>query len=205
MVDPDQLSFFDTSDCKAVLTEMGPMRDLQKYFDKCRMMLMDIGIPVGKVSELKTSAKLNRWGECRRLDNGSYSISINRCLLDPRNSEDGLICTLLHEMLHTYPGCMNHGLEWQIRAAYVNQHYGYNIKAQTDSKEKGVVARPTRENRAKYIVMCSQCGASVYRLRASRLTEHPEKYRCKKCSGSVIVKMLSRSEMDVDEDAYACC
>lgn len=60
----------------------------------------------------------------------------------------------------------------------MNEAYGYAI-ARTDTCEKLGVEDTVQ---ARYLVVCTRCGAQFRRSRKSRLVEHPERYRCR-CGG----------------------
>lgn len=92
------------------------MYNLNNAFHSCLDMVINAGINPGNIVEVipNTRAK-SRWGQCKRVS-GGYSININIDLLDERNDYKGLENTLIHEILHTVDGCMNHGPNWK-RAA----------------------------------------------------------------------------------------
>lgn len=167
------------------------MRDLKTYYRICRNELLDIGIHPGYIAKLvvNTRAK-NRWGLCKMLPNGTYQISISSALLDERCDVSGLKNTILHELLHTCPGCMSHGPEWKRLANKVNAAYGYNIKRCNDSEEKGVSKDMEAEkaNTAKYLLACPKCGRLYPRYRMSQLIQHPEEGMCSNCLSPLIRK-----------------
>lgn len=137
-----------------------------------------LGIPISKQIEphVKINRRaLNRLGCCRR-QGGGYVIE-----LAARVAEGGgESCreTLAHELLHTCPGCQNHGGLWKEYARRMNEAYGYQIRrVATEETAESVQPRPF-----KYIIRCERCGAEIGRYRASPLTRHPERYRCR-CGG----------------------
>ena len=83
-----------------------------------------------------------------------------------------------HEVLHTCPGCANHGPAWKGWAAQMNRAYGYCIQTTDTHQALGLVdQRPVR-----YLVVCSRCGQRLSRMKRSPLVDHPERYRCP-CGG----------------------
>ena len=53
--------------------------------------------------------------------------------------------TLAHEVLHTCPGCRNHGALWKEYAARMNGAYGYAISRTGTCEALGVAdVRPVR-------------------------------------------------------------
>lgn len=118
-----------------------------------------------------------RFGCCRRQGEG-YQIELSDRLLE---AGEGACCqTLAHELLHTCPGCQNHGPRWKSYAQRMNAAYGYHI-ARTDTCE--ALGVPDRRP-VRHLVVCDQCGLEYRRAKASRLVQHPERYRCR-CGGTL--------------------
>jgi predicted SprT family Zn-dependent metalloprotease len=164
------------------------MRDLNLVAIECMKMLDDIGIKYGNVKEFKINTRARRWGQCKRIT-GGYSINISATLLDERNDIDGLKNTIIHELLHTCDGCMNHGEKWKAMAKKVHQAYGYNIKRCSDTDEKGVKKDTRPKQKAikyKYEVKCKKCGNVYQRSKMSNVIQHPEHYTCGKCHGELV-------------------
>ena len=138
------------------------MRDLMTYANFCMEKLDEIGIPYNHVEEFTINTRARRWGLCS-LRYGKYYIQINVTLLDERNGEDGLINTILHELLHTCPNCMDHGAQWKFWAEKVRKAYGYNIKRTSDNDEKEVTTGNLNYHKReyKYLVYCKKCGKLV--------------------------------------------
>lgn len=161
------------------------MRDLQKIATECLKELDAIGIKYGKIVEFKVNTRAKkRWGQCKTIS-GGFSINISYVLLDENNSIDGLKNTIIHEILHTCKGCLNHGEMWKRQAAKVNKAYGYNIKRCSSADEKGVEVddRKTEPKKIKHSFRCKTCGTVVNRTRESKFTKHYTHYRCGKCGG----------------------
>ena len=163
------------------------MRNLDKYAIECMRELDAIGIEYGNIIEVKTNTRAKkRWGQCKAIP-GGYSINISVILLDERNDEQGLKETIIHELLHSCKGCMNHGKNWKYLAEKVNKAYNYNIKRCSSADDKGVQeeTRPISDNPVNYIIKCNQCGHIYTRIRMSRAVQHPELYRCGRCGGTL--------------------
>ena len=96
-----------------------------------------IALEFGKIVnfEINYRAK-SRWGQCQRKGSGYY-INISDRLLQDDVPIKALKDTIIHEILHTCNGCMNHGTTWKNYADKVNKAYGYNIKRCTSAEEKG--------------------------------------------------------------------
>lgn len=168
------------------------MRDLQKVFNNCITMMDEIGIDYGKITEIKVNTRATqRWGQCRhkfvgRDANGNpkynNSINISSILLDERVPIESLQNTIIHEILHTCPGCQNHGPNWKRRADKVKRELGYDIKRCDSNADKGVSNSIVAEyHRPKYIVKCKGCGMEVGQQRMCLIVQHPEWWRCGIC------------------------
>lgn len=163
------------------------MRDLQIIAKECLKELDAIGIQYGNIKEfvVNTRAK-SRWGQCKVVP-GGFSINISEDLLREENSIIGLKNTIIHEILHTVPGCFNHGDAWKRMAARVNDVYDYNVKRCSSADEKGVVTEIRRiKKTVKHQVQCKKCGYLMNYARSSKVTNHPELYRCGVCGGRLV-------------------
>lgn len=123
----------------------------------------------------------SRFGCCRSTS-GRHTIEVSASLLD---AEEQAVCKVLaHEILHTCPGCANHGAKWQHWAALMSRQFGYDIHRTDSHSALGLEdSRPVR-----YVVVCARCGSRIPRMKKSPLVLHPERYRCK-CGGSLSVEI----------------
>lgn len=139
------------------------MKDLYKLVcdavDECE----DVGIEVGIISSIVINSRAQRrWGRCHKLGDSTYEIEISSKLLNDEVDYYATKNTVVHEVLHTCDGCMNHGPLWKSYAERMNKAYGYNIKRTTSSEEKGI------KRTYKHTVICDNCG-QVYH--ANRMTQ----------------------------------
>ncbi len=171
------------------------MKDISRLAAECMAELDALGIGYRAVASLKINDRAKcRWGSCLPLPDGTFEISISYRLLADGVDDSAVKGTIIHELLHTVPGCANHGKLWQSYAALVNARYPqYNIKRTASFDEKGVPAedRVVRQYTAKYKIVCTRCGACSYRKKSSAVILHPEKYRCGKCGGSLRIYAFS--------------
>lgn len=160
------------------------MKNLAELVLECKMELDNIGIKFGTIRNwsINTRAKC-RWGQCKRIYEDVFDISIAQRLLEDDVDDIATKNTIIHELLHTVDGCSGHKGKWKRLAEQVNAASPeYNIKRTTSAADKGVpsVRRPYRK---KYKITCKTCGVMFYRQKASRVVVHPEKYRCSRCGG----------------------
>ena len=108
------------------------MKDLKKLANECMAELDAIGVQYGNVISWQINTRVkNRWGQCRYIGGGRYSINITNRLLDDNLPDEAAKETIIHELLHSVDGCMNHGPNWKRVADKVNRAYHYNIKRTT--------------------------------------------------------------------------
>lgn len=159
------------------------MKNLNAFAEKCMAKLDDLHIEYGHILSVDVNCRAKkRWGQAKTVAPWAYSININERLLQDDAPDKALEETLLHEMLHTCEGCMNHGKKWAELAEMVNRAYGYNIKRTNSAEEKGVEYE-VQENPRNYRFVCQKCGGEITRQRASKFVKNYQRYICGQCGG----------------------
>ena len=153
--------------------------ELNALFASLAGELWALGIPLSKDIDpqpvVNTRAQ-RRLGCCVHRE-GRYTIQVSQSVLD---NPPLLRATLAHELLHTCPGCRNHGERWKSYAQRMNQAYGYQIRRTSACEELQVPdVKPVR-----HLLVCQSCGREFPRATASVLVRHPERYRCR-CGGTL--------------------
>lgn len=138
------------------------------------------GIPVS--GKIEPQAGVNRRAK-RRLGccfcrEGRYSIEVSESILE---NPELLRVTLVHELLHTCPGCRNHGPRWKAWAQRVQEVLGYRIQRTVPVEG---AAEPLRHEEVKYVLECQSCGARIGRMRLSKAVKSPWRYLCP-CGGKL--------------------
>lgn len=159
------------------------MKNFEKLQQECLNEIKNAGIAVGPINSWKINTRAKaRWGQCQKGADGSFSIQIaERLLSDDRIPEKACKETIIHELIHTCPGCLNHQAKWKSYAGIMNEKYGYNIKRTTSGTEKGVENYSPKRMEVKYVFVCSGCGATIYRKRKSKFTHYYRNYICTLC------------------------
>ena len=106
------------------------MKDLMSLVEICKADLDSLGIKYGRVSNwtVNTRAKC-RLGQCRKITAGLFDINISEALLKEDVDDQITLNTIMHELLHTVPGCFTHKGKWKLYADYVNKKLPqYTIK-----------------------------------------------------------------------------
>ena len=124
----------------------------------------------------------SRFGCCRH-EGDSCRIEVSSFVLPA--GRDTVLEVLAHEILHTCPGCSNHGPLWKSWADRMNRAFGYRIRRTHAREELGVAPASPR-----WMVVCLRCGRETPRMKRSPVVDHPERYRCT-CGGALSVRSVS--------------
>lgn len=113
-----------------------------------------------------------------------HNIEISKWVLE---LNDELIKdTIMHEIIHCFPYCNNHGKKFKYYAKYINEHLGYNISRvgnrEKDCEKSGIELKK-EEKEYKYKLVCTECGQEFNRKRLKK--DFIKKYRCGKCKGKL--------------------
>lgn len=166
------------------------MKDLNKYLAVCMRELDGLGIKYGRISAVNPNYRAKkRWGQTKALYNGTYDININIRLIQDDISDESLKSTIIHELLHTCDGCMNHGEKWKRLANRVNRRYGYNIKTSSTASEKGCSDYKI-ERIPRFILSCNNCGCKITYYRTCKTIQNYKRYSCGRCGGDLTLVKL---------------
>ena len=156
--------------------------DLNNLLAKAIQEVKEQGIKPGNIDPtLYVSNAAKEFGRCTHTGS-NFEIRISKYIMN--NPEKDLMQTIVHEVLHSVAGCMNHGPQWKKVADIMNEAKGYNISRLTSIS----AANLTKEHQAvltKYVVACTDCGNKIYRQRKSKLINYPELYTCGACGGEL--------------------
>lgn len=155
---------------------------LNELLAECLKELAAINIrPCGKILGVRENKRAKkRLGCCKQIKGGAspeFQLELSVMLQDVE--EKILKEVMIHEILHTCKGCLNHGDRWKQLAERVGKVYGYSIKRTADFENLGIKAGA--EEQKRYRIRCSCCGSTFYRARRSKVVQHPEYYRCARC------------------------
>lgn len=156
---------------------------LLQVISQARSLAIPISKHIVPTVVINTRAR-TRFG-CCRFSKGRYVIEVTAALSEA--DESSIRQVLAHEILHTCPGCANHGMRWLHWASMMNSVFGYDIRRTHSAEALGIKdIRPVR-----YLVICSNCGKTIPRMKRSPLVEFPQRYRCK-CGGTLFVTSLDK-------------
>ena len=97
--------------------------------------------------------------------------------------------TIMHEIIHCFPNCNNHGTNFKNYSNLINQKLGYNIKRLGNREEdykKSNIEFEAEIKKYKYKIICKECGQVFLRQRLQK--NFTRKYRCGKCRRRVEIK-----------------
>lgn len=157
----------------------------QELINKCETMVSDCGFTLPYI-EYKLNNRLHRaLGQCTKKSSTHYIIELSEIFFNKyieHNELDKIENTLLHEMVHALPKCMNHGVYWQTYSDKIGTKFGYEIDrvATVDN-----VIQEVKEEKAKYVTECSCCNRLNYYYRKPKLWDNMDRYSCGKCGGKI--------------------
>lgn len=170
---------------------------LKEAFISCKQEIEAVGLNLGTITELKINTRAtSRFGRSYFNSLGECRIEISALLLYPDIPDSMLKQFLIHEMLHTCPGCMEHGAIWNKNAELLNTTYGYTLqRVVPEETAKFVLSHaPGNENTAdadalsaptgliRHKLICPNCNYTIIRQRNSSLVQHPEEFLCPNCN-----------------------
>lgn len=95
---------------------------------KCRRILEELGIMPGKVCNVRMqdNPKVCE-SSCVVMGDKGFEIRIDDLYHRDELTEYDLMCTMLHELLHTIPGCFDHKGKWAKYARCVTEKTEYDL------------------------------------------------------------------------------
>lgn len=122
-----------------------------------------------------------------------HHIEISKWVLEL--NDDLIKDTIMHEIIHCFPYCNNHGEKFKSYAKIINDNLGYNISRvgnrEADYKKSGIEGKK-EENEYNYKLVCTKCGQEFYRKRLKK--DLIKKYRCGKCRGKLSFVEINRKK-----------
>ena len=117
-----------------------------------------------------------------------HIIEISKWVLDL--NDEIIKNTIMHEIIHCFPYCNNHGKQFKTYAKYINQKLGYNITRLGNKKEDYQKSNIQYEEKEyKYTIKCTKCGKLIHRNRLAK--NFFRKYRCQ-CGGKLEIQQGGR-------------
>ena len=173
------------------------MKDLNKLYHECVEEMKRINMDISnRIVGIKVNGRLSRsLGRCRfNHYSGSYSIEINPCMLADSVEVKTTKNTIIHELIHTCPGCMNHGYECKRRGDRVNRMLGYNVQRCAEVERLEAAGVEVKKEEYKYALECVRCGHQFKFQRWCSKLENPSRWKCGNgCGGDLKTVCLDGS------------
>ena len=134
---------------------------LNKALAEAKSICNSLKIPYGDIKRIEVNPRLKTtWGYCKTLKTGGYKIEIADFLVDPHTSDDALMTTVIHEVLHSCPKCMCHTGMWKTYANKVTNNTKYDIERCVTAAEREMVPsyKGIQRQSVKYEITCLHCG-----------------------------------------------
>ena len=179
--------------CKAQIKqyrrEVVTMKDLQKLYALVKAEAISAGIPVSShIMRCSVNTRLRKaMGRCIKKTNMlgvCYEIEIAGCMVADGVDDMEIRDTIMHELIHTCPGCWDHGNVFHHFADIVNRKYGYHVDTYADREQLEAAGVVIKDPGYKYMLKCNVCGHEFKRKRWSDVLRYPELYHCA-CGGGL--------------------
>jgi len=131
--------------------------------------------------EIEYDENIQYAGQINKL---TYKIKVGPLFF--RETDENKKQTIMHEMAHVILiGFSKHtkGNREILRRAGIHA-------IANDAPELNEIYQQQKDNyirRSNYAIKCINCGATSYRIQKSKVVQYPERFRCSKCGGKLVV------------------
>ena len=187
---------------------------LEKLYKQCLKELKSIGLDVsekniGEINIQLSKRNNKRYGCCKQEEPdkkytvtekvgrrkivkyekfNKHTIEVSKWVLEL--NDEIIKNTIMHEIIHCFPFCNNHGKTFRMYAKYINDRLGYDISRLGNKRQDYEKSNLVYEEKEwKYVIKCSNCGKVLYRNRLAR--NFFRRYRCQ-CGGKL--ELVSNSK-----------
>lgn len=142
---------------------------IEKAFENACKVLGSVSkeFVVPTIVSVRISNACSYWGRIGRVrGTNAFKLSISRefeRIVDVDLAQRRLEECLIHELIHTMPGRMNHGPKFKQICYLVNNKYSgkYNIQTRTSYEDYGEFIK-REETKPKYEIVCPHCNRTYY-------------------------------------------
>lgn len=157
---------------------------------------------------LVLNPKYTQWlGKCRRNAYRNYTVFLNQPYANMATHEE-IMNTLVHEIAHSAPNCMNHKGPWKAVAQKIYLYNGMKIQRLASTKDNQIVSQYVFDRKEMkystphtyYEITCGDCGKKFHTYerktkKIERILKLKEKagYYCTQChSYNILVNPVVR-------------
>lgn len=134
-------------------------------------------------TKVRISKARSKWGSVKKnCSTGDFALTISNCfeeIPDEKRARTKLLSTVTHELIHTIPGCMNHGSNFKYYAALVNRKYPALQIQRCTSMESLGIQKNTKNY--PYIAKCNICNKEWKWTRKPRIFNYISACECPYC------------------------
>lgn len=166
------------------------MKNVMEVYRMCRKELLEINMDISNnIVSVRVNGRLRTvLGRCithRDFSGSWHEIEINPCLLEDDVDLQAAKETMIHELIHTCPGCQNHGYEWKRRGDRASRMLGYNVERLTGLNVLESQGVKVKMETYKYALVCDDCKKEYKFKRWCGKLEYPSRYKCGRCNGNL--------------------
>lgn len=133
---------------------------------------LKIKYPIGNIVDITFFKSIRTLGKCHRINlkEKTFELKFNESLLEME--EKNALSVILHEMIHTFPLCYNHGSEFKSFAFRLSIEYDVVIKRLTSGIQSEDFRRSEAfDKKTKYVVVCLNCNNLMSFARKNKFCE----------------------------------
>lgn len=143
--------------------------------------------PCGEITEIRWSDRMtSTYGYCQRNKGRKVTFTIVISSRLKNVTEDIFVNTLVHEIVHTFRNCDNHGFLFKKRMQTIARAfpmYQWSVGrcvSEWESEEVDAV-HPIKKQENKYSLTCNICGQVFYYKTKCNAVTHYTDYYCRDC------------------------
>ena len=110
------------------------------------------------IVNIKYTKATSYWARIKIRGDGMYELIVSNIfesIPDENVARLRFQSSMIHELIHTIPGCWDHRRKFQTICRMINYKYPeYNLQTSTDTESLGLVIE---EKTPRYIVVCKHC------------------------------------------------
>ncbi len=155
---------------------------IKRLLTKCITDAKTNGLPVAidRVDGVRLNHRRDCIGLCQRMSNGKFTVFFSDFYLALNDKEIGNV--LMHELIHTIPGCWDHGVEFRQWMQVINAN-GYNVEVSNRgdraAKLRAVCEAALVADKKHVVVVGCEHGCRIPVSCRSKVARHPEYFECK--------------------------
>jgi len=160
------------------------IQDVKREIEECVSLLAEIGyldVTKNHYEVDFSTRRVKNFGTCQKIGIEQFKIILNKHYVELASPEN-VHNTIMHEVIHSVPGCMNHKAPWQAVASKVNRNYNFTKLERLGHDDNYYKTYITNHRRGcldyKYEVVCDYCEASWKYKKMSKVVQYAPEGKC---------------------------